>query len=37
MQGVFFIQQTKVSRSFEVEMVRTVLNIALFDFSTANS
>lgn len=37
MHGVFLIQQTKASSSFEVKMARTVLNIALFNFPTVNS
>lgn len=37
MHGVFLIQQTKASSSFEVKMARPVLNIALFNFPTVNS
>lgn len=37
MQAVFLIQQTKTSGSFEVKMVRAVLNIALLNFPTENS
>lgn len=37
LQGVFLIQQTKGSCSFEVRMIRTVFNIALFNFPTVNS